>query len=80
MVLHDISLAARYSDHIVAMKDGRIVARGTPQEIVTPGLLRDVFGLNAHVVPEPTEGRPHVIPLGTQGTMNPLLEAGSAGY
>lgn len=79
MVLHDISLAARYSDHIVAMQDGRIVAQGTPQEVVTPGLLRDVFGLNAHVVPEPTEGRPHVIPLGTPGTMNPLLETGAAG-
>lgn len=80
MVLHDISLAARYSDHIVAMKGGRIVAQGTPQDVVTPGLLRDVFGLNAHVVPEPTEGRPHVIPLGTPGTMNPLLETGAAGY
>lgn len=80
MVLHDISLAARYSDHIVAIKDGRIVAQGTPQEVVTPGRLRDVFGLDAHVVPEPTEGRPHVIPLGTPGTMNPLLETGAAGY
>jgi iron complex transport system ATP-binding protein len=64
MVLHDISLAARYSDHIVAMNDGRIVAQGTPAEVVTPQLLRDVFGLDAHVVNEPTDGRPHVIPLG----------------
>lgn len=64
MVLHDISLAARYSDHIVAMNDGRIVAQGTPAEVVTPQLLRDIFGLDAHVVSEPTDGRPHVIPLG----------------
>lgn len=65
MVLHDISLAARYSDHIVAMKDGRIVTQGPPGDVVTAELLRDVFGLAAHVVAEPTAGRPHVIPLGT---------------
>jgi iron complex transport system ATP-binding protein len=64
MVLHDISLAARYSDHIVAMKDGRIITQGAPAEVITPELLREVFDLNAHVVNEPTEGRPHVIPLG----------------
>jgi len=68
MVLHDISLAARYSDHMVAMKDGEIVMEGTPDQVVTPGLLKEVFGLDAHVVPEPTDGRPHVIPLGTPAT------------
>jgi iron complex transport system ATP-binding protein len=68
MVLHDISLAARYSDHIVAMNDGRIVAQGTPAEVVTPQLLHDVFGLDAQVVSEPTDGRPHVIPLGHAAT------------
>jgi iron complex transport system ATP-binding protein len=62
------------------MKDGRIVAQGTPQEVVTPGLLREVFGLDAHVVPERTEGRPHVIPLGTPGMINRLMETGAAGY
>jgi iron complex transport system ATP-binding protein len=65
MVLHDISLAARYSDHIVAMKDGAVVAQGSPAEVITSERLLDVFGLEAQVVPEPTEGRPHVIPLGT---------------
>ena len=64
MVLHDISLAARYSDHMVAMKDGRIVVQGTPAEVVTPELLLEIFGLAAQVVQEPTAGRPHVIPLG----------------
>jgi iron complex transport system ATP-binding protein len=64
MVLHDISLAARYSDHIVAMKDGRILAQGSPAEVVTAERLLEVFGLDAQVVCEPTDGRPHVIPLG----------------
>lgn len=68
MVLHDISLAARYSDNMVVMKDGGIVASGTPQEVVTAGLLQEVFGLNAHIVTEPTAGRPHVIPLGTSSS------------
>lgn len=67
MVLHDISLAARYSDHIVAMKDGAVVAQGSPADVITPELLQEVFGLAAHVVPEPTDGRPHVIPLGHTG-------------
>lgn len=65
MVLHDISLAARYSDHLVAMRDGEIVAQGEPAEVVQAELLQDVFGLTAQVVTEPTEGRPHVIPLGS---------------
>jgi iron complex transport system ATP-binding protein len=69
MVLHDISLAARYSDHVVAMKDGAIVAQGTPSEVITADRLREVFGLNAHIVAEPTEGRPHVIPLGTDSAV-----------
>ena len=67
MVLHDISLAARYSDHIVAMKDGRIQAQGSPADVVTSDRLLNVFGLHAEVVSEPTDGRPHVIPLGHGG-------------
>lgn len=63
MVLHDISLAARFSDHMVAMDAGRIVAQGPPEEIVTAELLAEVFGLQAQIVPEPVTGRPHVIPL-----------------
>ncbi|MBO1268812.1 ABC transporter ATP-binding protein [Arthrobacter cavernae] len=64
MVLHDISLAARYSDVIIAMRDGRIVAEGPPSDVITPELLWEVFGLRAEVIQEPTEGRPHVVPLG----------------
>lgn len=70
MVLHDISLAARYSDVIIAMRDGRIVAEGPPSEVVTPELLWDVFGLRAEVIREPSEGRPHVVPLGAGRTRN----------
>jgi iron complex transport system ATP-binding protein len=61
-VLHDLNQAARYADFLVAMKDGRIVARGEPDEIVTAGLVREVFGLEAVIVPDPVTGSPLVIP------------------
>ena len=71
MVLHDISLAARYVSQIVAMKDGAIVTSGTPDEVVTEDLLADVFGLRAAIVREPVQGRPHVMPLGLAGQLTP---------
>lgn len=63
MVLHDLSLAARYADVLIAMKDGRIVATGSPAEVLTPSLLDKVFGLRAMVVPDPATGTPLVVPL-----------------
>ncbi|GAA1535875.1 ABC transporter ATP-binding protein [Streptomyces albidochromogenes] len=61
-VLHDLNQAARYADHLVAMKAGRIVAQGRPTEIVTVDLVRDVFGLASVVVPDPVTGGPLVVP------------------
>ncbi|UCM88708.1 ABC transporter ATP-binding protein [Streptomyces marincola] len=61
-VLHDLNQAARYGDFLVAMKDGRIVARGRPDAVVTAGLVREVFGLDAVVVPDPVTGSPLVVP------------------
>ncbi|WP_165988916.1 ABC transporter ATP-binding protein [Streptomyces sp. YIM 98790] len=63
LVLHDLSLAARYADRLVAMKDGRIVACGTPSQVLTEKLLREVFGLRAVVRHEERTGAPLVIPL-----------------
>ncbi|HET6859099.1 MAG TPA: ABC transporter ATP-binding protein [Streptomyces sp.] len=61
-VLHDLNQAARYADHLVAMKEGRIVAEGPPGEIVTADLVREVFGLASVVVPDPVTGSPLVVP------------------
>ncbi len=61
-VLHDLNQAARYADHLVAMKDGRIVAQGLPTEVVTAELVREVFGLESVVVPDPVTGTPLVVP------------------
>ncbi|WP_461030702.1 ABC transporter ATP-binding protein, partial [Streptomyces sparsus] len=62
MVLHDLNQAARYAGHLVAMKDGRVVARGAPAEVVTAELVREVFGLDSVVVPDPVTGSPLVVP------------------
>ncbi|MFI1929937.1 ABC transporter ATP-binding protein [Streptomyces sp. NPDC020330] len=64
MVLHELSLAARYADRLVAMKDGRIAAQGAPADVLTEELLRDVFGLRARVRPDEESGSLLVIPLG----------------
>lgn len=61
-VLHDLNQAARYGSHVIAMKDGRVVAQGPAEEVVTQDLVRDVFGLAARVVPDPETGTPMVVP------------------
>lgn len=61
-VLHDVSQAARYATHLVAMKDGRIVAEGAPSEIITAALIEEVYGLACLVVPDPVTGTPLVVP------------------
>ena len=58
MVLHDLAMAARYADHLVAMRDGRIVAEGPPAEVVTPEVIEEVFGVTATRAHRPGVGRP----------------------
>ncbi|MFI0235639.1 ABC transporter ATP-binding protein [Streptomyces sp. NPDC016845] len=64
VVLHDLNLACRYADHLVAMKDGAIVAEGAPSDIVTEALVEKVFGLRSAVVPDPASGTPLIVPMG----------------
>lgn len=61
-VLHDLNQAARYATHLVAMKDGRVVAEGTPAEVVTPERIAEIFDLVCRVVEDPETGTPMVIP------------------
>ncbi|UJP10711.1 ABC transporter ATP-binding protein [Microbacterium sp. KUDC0406] len=63
VVMHELNLATRYADHLVAMRDGRIVAEGAPGDVVTVELLRDVFDLEAVVVPDPVAGTPMIVPV-----------------
>ena len=64
MVLHDLNLAARYADRLVAMRDGEIVISGDPAEVITAPMLEEVFGLRAQVIPDPVTGTPLVVPIG----------------
>ncbi|MBN9792695.1 Fe(3+)-dicitrate ABC transporter ATP-binding protein [Pseudonocardia sp. TMWB2A] len=65
-VLHDLNHAARYGTHLIAMKDGDVVAEGPPAEIVTADLVEEVFGLRCIVVADPVAGTPAVVPLGRE--------------
>ena len=64
MVLHDLNLAARYSDRLIAMREGAIVAAGAPSEVVTEEMVSDVFGVPSRVIPDPVSGTPLVVPIG----------------
>jgi iron complex transport system ATP-binding protein len=63
VVLHDLNLAARYAQRLVAMKDGVVVASGTPHEVLTEQLLAEVFDLEARVIDDPVSGTPMVVPV-----------------
>lgn len=64
IVLHDLNLAARYADHLIALKDGQIAACGEPGDVVTEDLMREVFGMESRVVPDPVSGTPMIVPIG----------------
>ncbi|MFN4210375.1 MAG: ABC transporter ATP-binding protein [Devosia sp.] len=60
VAMHDLNHAAMFCDHVVVMQQGRIVAYGTPVEVLTEKLLREVFRVAARVEPSPHHGRPHI--------------------
>ncbi|MFZ3496645.1 ABC transporter ATP-binding protein [Streptomyces sp. 5.8] len=61
-VLHDLNHAARYATHLIAMRDGKVVAEGPPGEVVTAELVERVFGLRCQVISDPETGTPLVVP------------------
>jgi iron complex transport system ATP-binding protein len=62
MVLHDVNQASRYAHHMIAMKEGDVVAQGSPNDIVDARMIYDVFGLQCSVVSDPVSGTPLSIP------------------
>jgi iron complex transport system ATP-binding protein len=63
LVLHDLNLACRYAHHLVALKDGNIVAEGAPSQVVTAETVEQVFGLACRVIDDPMTGTPLVLPV-----------------
>ncbi|MEW1698702.1 ABC transporter ATP-binding protein [Streptomyces sp. NPDC093249] len=66
-VLHDLNHAARYATHLIAVRDGQVVAEGPPAEVVTAALVERVFGLRCQVIEDPETGTPLVVPAGRRG-------------
>lgn len=63
MVLHDISLAARFADHVVAMRGGQVLAQGAPDAVIAADVLQKVFELETRVIADPLHGAPLVVPI-----------------
>jgi iron complex transport system ATP-binding protein len=61
-VLHDLNQACRYATHLIAMREGRVVARGAPDEVVDAELVEHVFGVRCRVIEDPETGTPLIIP------------------
>jgi iron complex transport system ATP-binding protein len=61
-VLHDLNQACRYATHLIAMREGRVVARGAPEEIVDAELVEHVFGVRCRVIEDPETGTPLIVP------------------
>ncbi|GAA1893381.1 ABC transporter ATP-binding protein [Actinomadura bangladeshensis] len=64
MVLHDLNLAARYADHLIALAGGRLHACGAPADVLTEEVVRAVFDLDSRIIEDPVSGRPLMLPIG----------------
>jgi iron-siderophore transport system ATP-binding protein len=69
MVLHDINLSARYADYIFAVKQGNLVSEGTPLDVITEELMKEVFGLSCKVIEDPVSNSPFIVPKGRHHVM-----------
>ena len=62
VVLHDLTLAARIADDLIVLKEGRLVASGHREEVLTPEVLADAYGIEVHIG-ESATGQPMVVPV-----------------
>lgn len=64
MVLHDINLSARYADYLFALREGKLIAEGAPEDIISEKLIWDTFRLDCVVARDPVSHSPYIIPKG----------------
>lgn len=62
MVVHDLNHASRYAHHIIAIKQGKVAGQGSPQEVMTKDILREVFSIEADIIIDPRSGLPLCLP------------------
>lgn len=67
MVVHDLNHASRYAHHMIAIKAGKVSGEGAPSAVMTPDVLRDVFGIEADIIPDPRTGLPLCLPYSLAG-------------
>lgn len=58
MVLHDVNMAAKFSDHLIALHTGKVIAQGAPSDIMQPDVLQQIYGMELALFPHPTTGQP----------------------
>jgi len=62
-VLHDLNMAAAYSDEIIMMHKGKVYTQGSPEEVLIDEKVKEVYGIDVHVIKNPVSGKPHVITI-----------------
>jgi iron complex transport system ATP-binding protein len=87
MVLHDLNQAARFADHIIALKEGEIIKAGTCEEVITPEVLRQVFQIDAVIGKDPRTNKPMCVTYNLlkgenehEETINPIYASASSYY
>lgn len=67
-VLHDLNQACRYASHLIAMREGQVIAEGAPSKIVNAELIEQIYGIKSLIIDDPVAGTPLVVPLGRQSS------------
>ncbi|TXS51163.1 ABC transporter ATP-binding protein [Streptomyces sp. t39] len=70
-VLHDLNQAARYATHLVALREGEVVAEGAPADVVTAELVEEVFRVRSRIIEDPESGTPLVVPFARERAPRP---------